>query len=78
MLWRHEVKKDSWLPGYRVHGEGILIELNPTLIYDRLGKDQTHRDLIDLGNPRSPLSSGGVLAHSLAHLLITALADDCE
>ena len=49
MLWGHEVKKDSWLPGYRVHGEGILIEL----------------------------SSGGVLAHSLVHLLITALADDC-
>jgi hypothetical protein len=77
MLWGHEVKKDSWLPGYRVHGEGILIELNPTLIYERLGKDLTNRELIDLGNPRSPLSSGGVLAHSLAHLLITALADDC-
>jgi len=77
MLWGHEVKKESWLPGYRVHGEGILIELNPTLIHERLGKDLTDRDLIDLGNPRSPLSSGGVLAHSLAHLLITALADDC-
>jgi hypothetical protein len=77
MLWGHEVTKDSWLPGYRVHGEGILIELNPSLINEQLGKDLMDRDLIDLGNPRSPLSSGGVLAHSLAHLLITALADDC-
>ncbi len=77
MLWGHEVKKDSWLPGYRVHGEGILIELNPNLIFKRLGKDVIDRDLINLGNPRSPLSSGGVLAHSLAHLFIAALADDC-
>jgi hypothetical protein len=77
MLWGHEVTKDSWLPGYRVHGEGILIELNPNLIFKRLDKDAIDRDLINLGNPRSPLSSGGVLAHSLAHLFIAALADDC-
>jgi hypothetical protein len=77
MLWGHEVKSDSWLPGYRVHGEGILIEINPLIIAQRLGSDLTNKDLIDLGNPRGPLSSGGVLAHSLAHLLITALADDC-
>lgn len=77
MLWGHEVKSDSWLPGYRVHGEGILIELNPLIIAQKLGSDLTDRDLINLGNPRSPLSSGGILAHSLAHLLITALADDC-
>ena len=77
MLWGHEVKSDSWLPGYRVHGEGILLELNSLIIAQRLGSDLTNKDLIDLGNPRGPLSSGGVLAHSLAHLLITALADDC-
>ena len=77
MLWGHEVKSDSWLPGYRVHGEGILLELNSIIIAQRLGIDSTNKALIDLGNPRAPLSSGGVLAHSLAHLLITALADDC-
>ena len=76
-LWGHEVKSDSWLPGYRVHGEGILLELNSFIISQRLGSDLTNKDLIDLGNPRGALSSGGVLAHSLAHLLITALADDC-
>ena len=77
MLWGHEVKSDSWLPGYRVHGEGILIELNSLIIAQKLGSDSTDRELINLGNPRSPLTSGGILAHSLAHLLITALADDC-
>jgi len=77
MLWGHEVKSDSWLPGYRVHGEGILLELNSFIIAQRLGSDLMKKDLIDLGNPSGALSSGGVLAHSLAHLLITALADDC-
>jgi len=80
MLWGHEVASDSlksWLPGYRVHGEGILVELNFAAIRKHLGNGEQDPELIDLGNPRSPLSPGGVLAHSLAHLLITALAEDC-
>ena len=77
MLWGQEVGSDSWLPGYRVHGEGILVELNSRLIAQRLGGESIERDSINLGDPRSPLSNGGVLAHSLAHLLITSLADDC-
>jgi hypothetical protein len=77
LLWGHEIPSESWLPGYRVHGEGILIELNGDLVRERLSPGTVDPKLIDLGNSRSPLSPGGVLAHSLAHLLITALADDC-
>jgi hypothetical protein len=77
LLWGHEIPSESWLPGYRVHGEGILIELNAKLVREHLGSANVDSNLIDLGNPRSPLSPGGVLAHSMAHLLITALADDC-
>jgi hypothetical protein len=77
LLWGHEIKADSWLPGYRVHGEGILVELNASLISQKFGKDLIDRELIDLGNSRSQLTAGGVLAHSLAHLLISSLADDC-
>jgi len=77
LLWGHEIKTDSWLPGYRVHGEGILVELNANLISQKFGRDLIDRELIDLGNSRSQLTAGGVLAHSLAHLLISSLADDC-
>ena len=77
LLWGHEIPSESWLPGYRVHGEGILIELNGDLVRKRLSPGTVDPKLINLGNSRSPLSPGGVLAHSLAHLLITALADDC-
>jgi hypothetical protein len=77
LLWGHEIPKDSWLPGYRVHGEGILLELDSSLIKQKFGATAVKNGSSQDDPKSNQPSTGGMLAHSLAHLLISALADDC-
>lgn len=69
MMWGTGEPSESWLPGYRSHGEGIFIQLNATY-FDSVGceTDSTGRELF-------VPSQAGVTAHTLAHLLINQLAE---
>ncbi len=76
LLWGHHRSADSWLPAYRAHGEGILFVLNSRHIAKWANLFGIPDPMNDLGEPRA-LSYPGVLAHSLAHLIMTRLSHDC-
>lgn len=70
LMWGTDQPPSSWLPGYRGHGEGIFIELDPSF-FDVVGAedDSSGRELF-IPSP------AGVTAHTLAHLLINQLAEN--
>jgi len=89
LLWRDQPHwRESWLPAYVVHGEGIFIELDEGQLsawerrpavtdrVDRLAKRyeavQRVRGLRD-----QPITPRSVLLHTLAHLLINQLTYEC-
>jgi hypothetical protein len=75
-MWGHHRSADSWFPAYRAHGEGILFVLNQTLVTKWASLFGMPEPMNDLLEPRK-LSYPGVLAHSLAHLIMTRLSHDC-
>ena len=76
LMWGHHRVSGSWLPAYRAHGEGILFVLNPSKITIWLDICGFPAPLVDASEP-SALSYPGVLAHSLAHLIMTRLSYEC-
>lgn len=76
LMWGHHRTADSWLPAYRAHGEGILFVLNPIEI-SRWAKVFGYPDPLEGIDENYALSYPGVLAHSLAHLIMIRLSQDC-
>lgn len=70
LMWGRDTDSDSWLPGYRTHGEGIFLELNSDLFgAPGASNDPEARELF-------LLSTAGRAAHTLAHLIINLLGRD--
>ncbi len=76
LMWGHHRTADSWLPAYRAHGEGILFVLNKKRITKWASLCGMPNPMNDLLEPKK-LSYPGVLAHSLAHLIMTRLSHNC-
>ena len=75
-IWGHHPGSGSWLPAYRAHGEGILFVLNPIRMLNWLKECGYPSSAADASQP-TVLSYSGVLAHSLAHLIMTRLSYEC-
>jgi len=87
-MLRSEKNLEDWLPGYVVHGEGLLISLDPErlnrwesgkevqrrtqLLSDHYREAQAHRPL-----PDRELSPRFVLLHTFSHLLMNRLTFEC-
>lgn len=74
-----EHAKDDWLPGYQVFGEGILLVLDPAAVTSWTSAAASSRRAKDaaeaatrLAHPQVPMP--WLLAHTLAHLMMRALA----
>jgi hypothetical protein len=67
-LWGLDKAVGNWLPGYRVYGEGILFTLNSDRVSKWVAKSPT-----ELSNDEIKFK----LAHSLAHLIVSASALEC-
>lgn len=68
LMWGFENSTSPWLPGYRVYGEGILFVINAERCRTWLAKNvqiQLQRNLRYL------------LAHTMAHLFLSAAALEC-
>lgn len=90
-LWRTPVAKESsWLPAYKVFGEGIYLELDePTLATWERSLEVTGRIKVlsnrvfqnrkdgDDGAESERITPRFVMVHTLAHLLINQLVFDC-
>lgn len=89
LLWSEAPAwKDSWLPAYVVHGEGIFLELNHKLLSDWETRPEVLKRLAPLIDryenarsgrhlrPRS-ISPRFVLLHTFAHLLMNQLTFEC-
>jgi hypothetical protein len=79
LLWG--ARRGDWLPAHRVYGEGIYLELAPTLVSAWL-KEQASASSAALNLP--PLAPDGAaftpqhaLAHTLAHVLMREAAEVC-
>ena len=78
LLWGHQPNTDpsrDWLPGMRVYGEGILLELNPRQVSD-WAKHAT-RQLMPITLQGEVLTAEFMLAHTMAHLLMNAASLQC-
>lgn len=75
-MWGHHRSSGSWLPAYRAYGEGILFVMNPSRIASWIRRCGFPDPLADASEP-FVLSYPGVLAHSLAHLIMTRLSYEC-
>lgn len=78
LLWGHrpeEVATHDWLPGMRVYGEGILLELNPDKV--RSWAKQADQHLAPITLHGELLNASFQLAHTVAHLLMNAAALQC-
>lgn len=78
LLWGHERHTEDdhdWLPGNRVYGEGILLELNPDRV--RRWEDQARQHLRPIDLRGEILDARFHLAHTLAHLLMNVAALQC-
>lgn len=76
LMWGHHRKADSWLPAYRAHGEGILFVLNPIQTAHWAQSFGAPNPLNGINNSLE-LSYPGVLAHSLAHVIMVRLSQEC-
>jgi len=78
LLWgsRQEINPHAdWLPGQRVYGEGILLELNAITVAK--WSKQATRHLLPVTLQGETLTVEFQLAHTLAHLLMNAAALQC-
>jgi hypothetical protein len=82
------LKRQPWLPGVRVFGEGIFFTLNEQAVQDWLGKQKVgqryeeitknlNRVYARLGRTPRVLSTRFFLLHTLAHALIRRLSFEC-
>jgi hypothetical protein len=72
LMWGHLNRDDAWLPAYRAYGEGILFLFNSEKL-----SNCDHTSVASDDDPKKGLSERGVFAHSLAHLMMTRLSQDC-
>ncbi len=89
MLWRRPpTGSNRWLPGYRVFGEGIYLELDGALLrnWERQTEVTKRAERLETqflrvqarrGLPGHPVSPRLVLVHTIAHLLMNQLVFDC-
>jgi hypothetical protein len=82
-------RETSWLPATEIHGEGVLVSFKREVLDAWLKRPAVKRRLDELiaghdarfkdAGKEAPKFPGGVyvLLHSLAHLLITAVALEC-
>ena len=78
LLWGHPPGADSthdWLPGMRVYGEGILLELNPRRVTKWADRAAPHLKPIVLQG--EALTAAFILAHTIAHLVMNAASLQC-
>ena len=73
-MWGHSKQEGSWLPAYRAYGEGILFQFNVARLSNWLASAGLKEDPQEI---RRGLSAYGILAHSLAHLMMTRLSNEC-
>lgn len=78
--------KARWLPAVRYVGEGIFIEFDQAMLaiweqdlvlLDRISKIENRLLDINRANPDAPFTPRRVLMHTLAHLIIQQLVNDC-
>lgn len=69
MMWGFDRPNKSWLPAYRLHGEGIFLRLNEKVFARAKEADVDH----EIDAPEA-LGTPGVFAHSLGHMLMRSLA----
>lgn len=78
-LWGHKPGESShshdWLPGMRVFGEGLLIELNPERV--ARWEEQVGDRIASITLQGETLTPRFQLGHTLAHLLINAASLQC-
>lgn len=89
MLWRQELPaQPSWLPAYKVYGEGIFLEFDetrlseweqrPDVVRRILPLTQRYRQAQQARRLRDrPLVARFVLLHTFAHLLMNQLTFEC-
>lgn len=89
LLWkRPPERRDSWLPAYVVHGEGIFLEMSGARLADwesresvrqRVARMSTNYQSVQRarGLRHRELSARFVLLHTLAHLLMNQLTFEC-
>jgi len=81
-------KRQQWLPGVRVYGEGIFLKLNERAVQEWLDHqdiDQRYSGILQnlkdtynkLNRTPRPLSPRFFLLHTLAHVLIRRLSYEC-
>jgi len=78
LMWGHEpgrVPDHDWLPGVRVYGEGILLELNSRRV--ETWAKAAEASLPPIALQGEVLTAEFQLAHTLAHLLMNAAALQC-
>lgn len=78
LMWghgRHTMEGRDWLPGNRVYGEGILLELNAERVKRWEQQAQPHLEPVNLQG--EILDARFHLAHTVAHLLMNAAALQC-
>lgn len=73
-MWGHSNREESWLPAYRAYGEGILFVFNSDKLDAWL--PTSGLPFNDSDNP-AQMSYRGVVAHSLAHLIMVQLSHEC-
>jgi hypothetical protein len=74
LMWGHHKRQESWLPGYRAYGEGILFVFNT----DELGVWFQGSGMASLADDKDGhLTFPAILAHTLAHLMMVRLSNEC-
>jgi len=89
LLWRRRpLGKDSWLPAYVVHGEGIFLELDLRRLKKWEVLDSVVRRIAQLhnridrvsherGTRKQEVTPRLVLVHTLSHILMNRLTFEC-
>jgi hypothetical protein len=72
LLWGFDRPTESWLPAYRLHGEGMFLQFDERL----LPRGQSIDEPVD-SFQHAALTEAGVFAHSFAHLLMKSLSKSC-
>lgn len=78
LLWGRRTPHDTtedWLPGMRLYGEGIYLQLNQDNV--TTWTEQARNHLPDITLNGQPLTPQFQLAHTLAHLLMNAASLEC-
>ncbi len=78
LLWGRSLPEDAtqnWIPGMRIYGEGIYLELNQEHVATWAHQARDHLPNIDLSG--ESLTAEFQLAHTFAHLLMNAASLEC-